>query len=63
MSPLMNRISAINVNVTGTMDLGIHNNSLHIRNLTLNYVIEAFRVSADNIFYSTIIHNSTASVV
>lgn len=42
-------ISAINVNLTGTMDLGIHNNSLHIRKLTLNYFIEAFRINMTNL--------------
>jgi hypothetical protein len=49
MSSLVNRISAVNVNVTGTMDLGIHNKSLYIRNLTLNYFIGAFRVSVNKV--------------
>jgi len=44
----MNRISAINVNFTGTIDLDIHNNSLHIKTLLLNYFIEKFQVSADS---------------
>jgi len=44
----MNRISAINVNFTGTIDLNTHNYSLHIKTLLLNYVIEQFQVSADS---------------
>ena len=47
----MNRISAINVNFTGTIDLDMHNNSLHIKTLLLNYVVEQVQVSADNVVF------------
>ena len=48
----INRMSAINVNVTGTIDLGTHNNSLHMKTLMFNYCIEQLQVSADNVgFY------------
>jgi hypothetical protein len=45
----MNRISAINVNFTGTIGLDLHNNSLRIETLCLNYFIERFQVSVDTV--------------
>jgi hypothetical protein len=44
MFSLTNRLSVINANFTGTVDLGTSNISLYMKNLDLNYFIEAFQV-------------------
>jgi hypothetical protein len=45
----MNRVSAINVNFTGTVDLGTQNISLYMKNLDLKYFIEAFQVNMNEV--------------
>jgi hypothetical protein len=45
----MDRVSAINVNFTGTVVLGTQNISLYMKNLDLNYYIEAFQVNMNEV--------------